>query len=138
LFSAFGAHELGFLGIHPFLEQRKGLIESCRLWLHFGANIGAAIDYHPRVSVPDMATQTLLASAFHAQGVPQVEFLPIGSVAGGESQIVHQQGGRCVAIAGGFGLFHMIEDRWPEAVDATSVARFATAFSDLLTQQAAS
>jgi hypothetical protein len=43
-------------------------------------------------------------------------FLPIGSVAGGESQIVHQRGGRCVGIAGGFGLFHMIEDRWPHAV----------------------
>jgi hypothetical protein len=52
-FSAFGAHELGFLGIYPFLEKRPALVTECELWLHLGANVGAAVDYHPRVSAPD-------------------------------------------------------------------------------------
>lgn len=137
-FSAFGAHELGFLGIHPFLEQRQGLVERCGLWLHFGANIGAAVDYHPRVSVPDEGIKARLESAFQAADLSKIEFLPIGAVAGGESQIVHQRGGRCIGIAGSFGLFHMIEDRWPEAVDTNAVVNFAKAFTDLLVSHVAS
>lgn len=133
-----GAHELGFLGIHPFLEQRQGLVARCSLWLHFGANIGAAVDYHPRVSVPDENIKARMESAFQAADVSEIEFLPIGAVAGGESLIVHQRGGRCIGIAGSFGLFHMIEDRWPEAVDTNAVVNFAKAFTDLLTSHAAS
>jgi hypothetical protein len=80
------------LGIHPFLGQHPALVERCRLWLHLGANIGAAIDYQPRVSAPDEATMIALQAAFQEAGVPEVEFLPIGSVAGGESQIVAPAG----------------------------------------------
>ena len=43
LFVASSGHELGHLGIDAFVARRPGIVSEAVGWMHFGANIGAAI-----------------------------------------------------------------------------------------------
>ena len=43
IFVAFSGHELGLLGMHAFVDRRPDIISTATSWIHFGANIGAAI-----------------------------------------------------------------------------------------------
>jgi hypothetical protein len=54
--------------------------------------------------------------------------MPRGFVPLGEARNIQRGGGRYISIVGRNGLFHHPADRWPEAVDVNSVARYAAAF----------
>ena len=41
LFVAMSGHELGFLGIDPYLKRRSDLIKRAKAWIFFGSDIGA-------------------------------------------------------------------------------------------------
>ena len=41
LFVAMSDHELGFLGIDPYLKRRSDLIKRAKAWIFFGSDIGA-------------------------------------------------------------------------------------------------
>ena len=131
LFAAFSGHELGFMGVDAFTAGRPGLERRASVWLHFGASIGAAQDARLRFSAHDEALEQLVREALGAEGVTDVPATPLGTAVGGESVVVHERGGRVVAMAGGHALFHLEADRWPEAVDLDLVGRFARAFSGL-------
>jgi hypothetical protein len=52
-----------------------------------------------------------------------------GSTPFGEAALVHRAGGRYVALVCDSDVFHNVADRWPEAVDVASLARYARAFA---------
>ena len=116
LFVATGAHELGHLGLSALFAARPALADAA-LWLHLGANLGAAgggavavrgnADPWPELAV------ALLGNARRGEG------------AGGEAHDVMQRGGRFVSLIGANPLFHAPEDRWPDAVDLAEAARIA-------------
>ena len=53
---------------------------------------------------------------------------PTNVPANGESREVHKVGGRYITLVGSNFLFHLPEDRWPDAVDIRAVSRCAAAF----------
>jgi hypothetical protein len=57
--------------------------------------------------------------------------VPRGTVPAGEARNIHVGGGRYVSLLGSGKFFHTQQDRWPVAVDADAVTRFATAVSSL-------
>ena len=120
-------HELGHWGLERFIDSREALPTGALLWLHLGASIGAAIAPRPVLfaSAPALASLTLDAMA--AAGAPPVTLAPQGTVPGGESKNIHERGGRYVSFAGGSALFHLQDDRWPDAVDVAAVSAYCDA-----------
>lgn len=124
LFVATGAHELGHLGLAALFAARPALADAA-LWLHLGANLGAAGDggVTIRSNVPGLAERAagMLRAAGHGPGAVMV-----GQGAGGEAHDVMRRGGKFVSLIGSNPLFHAPEDRWPESVHVDAVARVAT------------
>jgi hypothetical protein len=118
-------HELGHLGLDEFCARRSGW-ESVdgAVWVHYGANIGAAGGKLSVMSADDQLralTADNLAQAGHAPDV----MAPKTQVPSGETRDIHRAGGRYVTLVGSNPLFHMPQDRWPHAVDVPAIARIA-------------
>jgi hypothetical protein len=58
---------------------------------------------------------------------------PKERVPNGESRDLHRVGAHCLAINGTNRLYHMPQDRWPDAVDIPAIARIAAAGARLVT-----
>jgi hypothetical protein len=134
LFVATGAHELGHLGLNALFRDRPDLVNAA-LWLHLGANLGAAGDTRItiRANVDGAAERaaSLLRDAGHLP-----DAVIVGEGAGGEAHDVMQRGGRFVSLIGANTLFHAPEDRMPHAVDLAAVARIAGVAARLAVQAA--
>jgi hypothetical protein len=136
VFVSTSGHELSELGLKFFLKQRPSLAKTARVWLHFGANIGAAVG---RSSILFAATEDYQNKAIAAMsqiGAPPDERFPAGSPPLGEALQIHQRGGRYISLLGRNKLFHNPEDRWSSAVEVDTVTRLATAFANLATMLA--
>ena len=131
IFVATSAHELGLMGVHDFMRRRPGIETAAFAWLHFGANIGGALDPSARFSATDSELETVAATALEQHSANPVEAVPRGTTVGAESQVIAGLGGRVTAMVGGNPLFHLESDRWPDAVDVDAVAGFASAYSDV-------
>ena len=128
LFVAFSGHELGLLGINAFVDRRPGIVPKTVGWIHFGANIGAATDPGNRLGASDDDFDAIASGAMASSGLRIDLRIPRGTIPGGEAEVVHRGGGRYLAVTGRSALFHNPEDRGPQAVDPTAIARFSTAF----------
>ena len=53
LFVATTGHEIGLPGIEAFLGARPAVLTGARLWVHFGANLGATPHVGPRYAATD-------------------------------------------------------------------------------------
>jgi hypothetical protein len=133
-FLASSGHELGQIGLDAYLEHREALVGRAKLWLHFGANIGAGRQI--RLQSADTDTQFLGVSALAAQGLTATQIVPPGTAPGGEAGTIFHRHGRYLSLQGDNPLFHNPADRWPEAVDVILASRQALAFAALATQQA--
>jgi hypothetical protein len=131
-FVAYSGHELGSLGCHAFLEAHPEMIGRAMAWMHFGANVGGAVEPAVRVSASRHEDVALGLRCLEAAGVSGVMSPPAGTVLGQESQVVHERGARSIALLGGNAFFHLQSDRWPQAVDAASVSRQANAIVELV------
>jgi len=129
LFVASSGHELGHLGINAFIDRRPGIVRRSVGWMHFGANIGAAQDPGNNAQASDEAFESQLTAAMGAAGLDIDRRSPRGTVPGGEAEAVHRGGGRYVSIIGRNALFHNPQDRGPDAVNVSVVARFVEAFT---------
>jgi hypothetical protein len=129
IFVAFSGHELGYLGMHGFVDRRPGIVSRAAAWIHFGANIGAATDPGNRIAVSDDELGETVRRAMAASGLAIDQQIPRGTKPGGEAAVVHDGGGRYVAVTGRNALFHNPDDRGPLAVDPVTIARFSTAFT---------
>ena len=55
---------------------------------------------------------------------------PYDSAARGEARPVQQGGGRFVTLVCSSEVYHNAADRWPEAIDVATLARYASAFAN--------
>ena len=136
IFVATSAHELGLMGVHDFMRRRPGIETESFAWLHFGANIGGALDPSARFSATDGELESTTAAALKRHNANSAEAMPRGTTVGAESQVIAGLGGRVTAMVGSNPLFHLESDRWPDAVDVDAVAGFAAAYSDVAIQLA--
>jgi hypothetical protein len=124
IFTANSGHELGHLGLDDFVARRPGWEESA-CWVHYGANLGAAGGNLALVSAAD-DLRALAAAELARAGQPH-ELAPKTLVPSGETRDIHRKGGRYLTLVGTNPLFHLPQDRWPEAVDLAAVTRIAAA-----------
>ncbi|MDO8677795.1 MAG: hypothetical protein Q7R30_04425 [Acidobacteriota bacterium] len=151
LFVASSGHELGHLGIDAYVARRPGIVPKTVGWIHLGANIGAATrpgDPPPAagddpalrhatpvlgpantIQASDDEFESILSRAMSAGGLAISRRNPRGTIPGGEAETVHRGGGRYVSVIGSNALFHNPDDRGPQAVDVSAIARFSKAFA---------
>jgi hypothetical protein len=127
-FVATSGHELGHIGLEAFIERRPELVKNARVWIHFGANIGAAQEPSPRLQASSDEFEQIAVVAMKAEGTKADEITPRGAAPFGEAGHIHRGGGHYVSLLGRNALFHHPADRWPEAVDVAAVSRYARAF----------
>jgi hypothetical protein len=137
LFVASSGHELGHLGINAFIERRPGIVSNSAGWIHFGANIGAAVDPGNTIQASDDRVEALEAEAMVAAGLTIDRRTPRGTIPGGEAEAVHRGGGRYVSAIGRSAWFHNPGDRGNDVVNAGMVARFVDAFTAIAKAMAA-
>lgn len=131
-FAATCGHELGHVGLLHWLAAEPGLVAEAAVFLHLGANLGAAGDARLtlRSNVPGLAER--MAAALVAQGYPPAALiLAPGTVAFGEAHDILARGGRFLSLIGANPRFHAPDDRWPEAVDLTAAAAIAAAVASV-------
>lgn len=135
LFLASSGHELGHLGLEAFLHEHAALVRGAHAWIHLGASIGAAADGVTPVGVRLQASSdemaAVMAAALTATGAPMTDPLPRGRVPAGEARNLHLGDARYVSLLGqGNRWFHHRDDRYPRAVSASWVARYASAVAN--------
>ena len=130
LLTANSGHELGHLGLDDFVARRPGwdrpVAQGGAVWLHWGANLGAAGGTLSVMSADD-ALRALAAGKLASAGQRPDAIAPATHVPSGETRDIHRAGGRYVTLVGSNPLFHLPQDRWPQAVDVDAVARIAAA-----------
>jgi hypothetical protein len=130
-FVASSGHELGHLGLESFIHRRSDLVKGAAAWVHLGANIGAAKG-RTRLQASDEAIEQMAVAALTGAGAGEQQRVPRGTVPAGEARNIHLGGGRYVSLLGSSPFFHSQADRWPVAVDAPAVSRFAAAVADVV------
>ena len=130
-FVASSGHELGHIGLDAFIARRDDFVKSAHAWIHLGANIGAA-GGRMRLQASDDQMEASAAVALGRAAATVADRVPRGTVPAGEARNIHVGGGRYASLLGSGLYFHSLEDRWPVAVDAAAVARYATAVADLV------
>jgi len=123
--TANSGHELGHTGLDAFLAQRAGWEKPGRAsWVHFGANIGAASG---ALSIQSNADD--LRALFQAEltkaGRAADRLADKTAVPNGETRDIHLAGGHYLTLVGSNRLFHLPQDRFPDAVDVPAIARIA-------------
>jgi hypothetical protein len=127
---ASSGHELGHLGLDAFIAERDAVVKGATAWIHLGANIGAA-GGQMRLQTSDDGIEAMAGAALERAGAAIANRVPRGTIPAGEARNIHVGGGRYVSVLGSGAYFHNLDDRWPVAVDAAAVARYAAAVSDL-------
>jgi hypothetical protein len=130
-FLASSGHELGHVGLDAFIARRADFVKSAHAWIHLGANIGAAGGRMRLQSSDDEMEASALAALGRASATV-ADRVPRGTVPAGEARNIHVGGGRYASLLGSGQYFHSRADRWPIAVDADAVGRYATAVADLV------
>lgn len=130
ILTANSGHELGHLGLDEFIARRPGW-ERDALWLHWGANLGAAEGRLTVMSADDdlrgLATRELTRAM-----QPPDALAPRTQVPSGETRDIHRAGGRYLTLVGSNNWFHLPQDRWPHSVDVAMLERIATAAARLV------
>ena len=128
LFVSTTGHEIGLLGIEAYLKGRPAVLTGARLWVHFGANIGATPHVGPLYAATDDTLREVARKALGEAGA--VAAAPSDAMVGAESSLIAARGARCVAMVGGpYDLFHREADRWPASIDPENIARCANGFA---------
>jgi len=129
IFVALSGHEIGLLGIDPFIRRRPELIKRAHAWIFFGSGIG--VPRQPNlVQASDDALEQWLSTALEKEGLTVNARVPHDSRARAELRPVQQGGGRFVSLACESDVYHNAADRWPSAVDIALLARYASAFAN--------
>lgn len=131
VFTANSGHELGHLGLDDFVARRPGWDrQGGATWLHYGANLGAFGSWLSLVSNEEALRRIGLA-ALAGAGQPPDDIPWPSAPPSGETRDIHKAGGRYLTLVGTNRLFHLPQDRWPDAVDVPAVARIAAASAQM-------
>ena len=129
IFVALSGHEVGLLGIDPFIKRRPELVKRANAWIFFGSGIG--VPRQPNlVHTSDDALEQWITAALEKEGLTVNARVPHDSRARAEVGPVQQGGGRFVTLACDSDVYHNTADRWPSAVDVALLARYASAFAN--------
>lgn len=128
-FVAFSGHEVGFLGVDPYARRLPDLIRRAHAWIFFGSDIGAPRQPNT-IHASDDALEHWIVTALEKEGLTVNTKARHDSNARGEVSAIQQGGGRFVTVACDTEVFHNVADRWPQAVDVGTVARYAKAFAN--------
>lgn len=128
-FAAFSGHELGFLGISPYLQRHPDLQKRSHAWIFLGSDIGA-----PRqpnlIHASDEDLERWGAAALGNEGILVNARARHDSRARGETGAVQRLGARFFTIACASDGYHSPLDRWPGSVDVSNLARYARALAN--------
>jgi hypothetical protein len=129
LFVALSGHEIELLGIVAYLKRRGDLAKRAHAWIFFGSDIGA-----PRqpnlVHASDGMLEQWIVRSLEKEGLTVDAKTPYDSGARGEARAVQLGGGRFVTLVCSSEVYHNVADRWPEATDVATLARYARAFAN--------
>jgi hypothetical protein len=128
-FVALSGHELGFLGIDPYIKRRPALVTRARGWIFFGSDIGAPRQPNLIHASDDVLEQWAVA-ALEKEGLTVNAKARHDAMARGETHAIQQGGGRFITVVCESHVYHNVADRWPEAVDVSTLARYARAFAN--------
>jgi hypothetical protein len=128
-FVALSGPELGFLGIDAYLKRRGDLVKRAYMWIFIGSDIGAPGQPN-LIHASDDELEQWAVRAMEKEGLAVNSKERHGSAARGEVRAVQQGGGRFVTLVCGSDLYHNVADRWPEAIDVATLARYASAFAN--------
>ena len=129
LFAAFSGHEIGFLGIDAYLVSRADLIKRAHAWIYLGANIGAP--QQPNlIQFSDAFMERWIAAALDKEGIAVDHEAEPGLVPRGEAGSLHRGGARYMSLVCGTEVFHNTADRWPDAIDVASLARYGRSIAN--------
>ena len=128
-FVALSGHELGFLGIDPYIKRRPDLVKRAHAWLFLGSDIGAPRQLN-LIHASDDALEQWAVAAMEKERLTVNAKAQHDSMARGETGAVQRGGGRFITLACDSPVFHNVADRWPEAVDVSLLARYARAFAN--------
>jgi len=129
-FIASTGHELGHIGLGSYIDNNPDLPTGAAVWVHLGASIGAAVNWHPSLQTSDPELETLALNHLKDN---RLNIVPTGTVVGGESEEIHSRGGRYISIVGNHATFHQQADRWPDAVDVSATAEYAATTAEIAT-----
>ena len=123
--TANSGHELGHTGLDAFLAARPGWDKpGGASWVHYGANIGAAGgQLFIQSSADDLRALFQAALTRAGQAVDRLAEKTV--VPNGETRDIHKVGGHYLTLVGSNRLFHLPQDRFPDAVDIPAIARIA-------------
>jgi len=131
LFTANTGHELGHLGLDRYLKKNHSLIKDALLWVHLGANFGAAFEPGILLQYSDPQAKTLTEKFLDQSGIRAAAETPIQQRPYGEARNIYDGGGRYISILGRNGLFHHPLDTWPKAVNLSVTSKWIQAFAHL-------
>ena len=129
LFAAFSGHETGFIGIDAYLASRPELMQRAHAWVQLGANFGAPQQPN-ELHTQDDFLEALASAALEKQGIAVNHKAPRGSLPRAEAATLHRGRARYIALLCGSDVFHSASDRWPDAIDLATLARYARACTD--------
>jgi len=127
-FVALSGHELGYLGMEPYINRRPDLIRRAHAWIFFGSDIGSPRRRN-RIHASDDALEKWAVAAMEDEGLAVDTKVPHDANARGETGTIQRGGGRFFTVVCPSDVFHSPADRWPDAVDSSLLARYATAFA---------
>ena len=129
LFVALSGHELGFLGIEPYLKRRPDLIKRAHAWIFFGSDLGSPRRQN-RIHASDDALEQWALAVMEREGLAVDAKVAHDATARGEAGTIQRAGGRFFTVVCPSDFFHSPADRWPDAVDVGLLARYARAFAN--------
>ena len=129
LFVALSGHELGFLGLEPYIKRRPDLIKRAHAWIFFGSDIGSP-RHQNRIHASDDALEQWAVAVMEREGLAIDAKVGHDATARGEAGTIQRGGGRCFTVVCPSDFFHSPADRWPDAVDVGLLARYARAFAN--------
>jgi hypothetical protein len=129
LFVAFSGHETGFIGIDAYLALRPDLVRRAHAWVQLGANFGAPRQPN-ELHTQDDVLEAWAVAALAKEGIAVDRMAPRGSLPRAEAATLHRSGARYIALLCGSDVFHSAADRWPDALDVATLARYARAFAN--------
>ncbi|MBS96006.1 MAG: hypothetical protein FI695_07190 [SAR202 cluster bacterium] len=132
IFVATSAHELGAYGIQSFLDKRPDFIKKVSNWVHFGANIGAAVMPGTRFCSSNTQLRQITSNALIKENINDAIAIDLGVILGRESAFVANLGANVVVLQGTNALFHLQKDRWPVSVDVKKIARLSKSFNQIV------
>src|SRR5215471_20615481 len=97
LFVALSGHELGYLGIDPYIKRRPDLIKRAHVWIFFGSDLGSPRRQN-RIHASDDALEQWALAAMEREGLAVDNKVAHDATAHGEAGLIQRGGGRFFTV----------------------------------------